>query len=119
MIVSDTFGLPKNTPNKENALKWLKFIGSKTAQDIFNPIKGSIPARVDADKSIYDAYLQWAMNDFATLPLAPSIAHGSAAPGAFGGALSDVVNRFLSTENVEEAKEAIMWAAEDEDYNVD
>jgi glucose/mannose transport system substrate-binding protein len=119
MVVSDTFGLPKGAPNKENALKWLKFIGSTKAQDIFNPIKGSIPARVDADTSIYDEYLQWSMNDFATLPLAPSIAHGSAAPGAFSGSLSDVINIFLSNEDVEEAKESIMWAAEDEDYNVD
>ncbi|HPF17411.1 MAG TPA: extracellular solute-binding protein, partial [Thermotogota bacterium] len=47
MIISDTFGLPKGAPNPENALKWLKFIGSVKAQDIFNPIKGSIPARVD------------------------------------------------------------------------
>ena len=119
MIISDTFGLPKGAPNKENALKWLKFIGSKEAQDIFNPLKGSIPARVDADTSIYDEYLQWSMNDFSTLPLAPSIAHGSAAPGSFSGALDDAINIFVSDENVEAAKEAILWAAEDEDYNVD
>ncbi len=119
MVVSDTFGLPKGAPNSENALKWLKFIGSRKAQDIFNPIKGSIPARIDADKSKYDVYLQWAMSDFSNLALAPSIAHGSAAPGAFSGALNDVINSFLSNENIENAKQEIIWAAEDEEYKVD
>jgi len=118
MVVSDTFGLPKGAPNAENALKWLKFIGSVKAQDIFNPIKGSIPARVDADKSKYDVYLQWAMNDFSNLALAPSIAHGSAAPGAFAGALDDAINGFLANANIENTMDDILWAAEDEGYNI-
>jgi len=118
MVVSDTFGLPKGSPNAENALKWLKFIGSVKAQDIFNPIKGSIPARVDADKSKYDVYLQWAMNDFSNLALAPSIAHGSAAPGAFAGALDDAINGFLANANIENTMDDILWAAEDEGYNI-
>ncbi len=119
MIVSDTFGLPKGAPNSENALKWLEFIASVPAQDAFNPIKGSIPARVDADKSKYDIYLQWAMNDFGTKALCPSIAHGSAAPEGFGTALNDVINRFVTTKNIDEAMDGIIFAAEDEGYNVE
>jgi len=57
MVVTDTFGLPKNAPHRENAIKWLKIISSVEGQDTFNPIKGSIPARIDADKSLYDDYL--------------------------------------------------------------
>jgi len=113
MIVSDTFGLPKGAPNPENAKKWLKFLGTRKAQDIFNPIKGSIPARVDADKSLYDPYLTWAMNDFSNLALSPSIAHGSAAPGSFSGALNDTINSFVSNRNIEDARQSILWSAED------
>jgi glucose/mannose transport system substrate-binding protein len=52
MVVTDTFGLPKGAPHRENALKWLKIVASVEGQDAFNPIKGSIPARLDADKSL-------------------------------------------------------------------
>ena len=34
------------------AVKWLGFLGSKKAQDTFNPVKGSIPARKDANAAV-------------------------------------------------------------------
>ncbi|MFW6120167.1 MAG: ABC transporter substrate-binding protein [Petrotogales bacterium] len=113
MIVSDTFGLPKNAPNRSNAIRWLKVISSVEAQDAFNPIKGSIPARVDANPDLYDVYLQWSMEDFKTNALCPSIAHGSAAPEAFTTALNDIINRFISTGNVDEAWNSLVEAAEE------
>ncbi|AEX86432.1 ABC transporter substrate-binding protein [Marinitoga sp. 1135] len=116
MFISDTFGLPKNAPHRENALKWLKFISTKEAQDIFNPIKGSIPARIDADKSKYDVYLTWSMNDFSKVAVVPSIIHGSAAPEGFVTTLNDTLNRFLVKKNVSSALRDIMWAAEDQGY---
>jgi glucose/mannose transport system substrate-binding protein len=116
MIVSDTFGLPKGVPNKDNALKWLKLIGSVEGQDLFNPLKGSIPARTDADKSKYDVYLQWAMADFSTKALCPSIAHGSAAPESFATMLNDILNRFVSDVDVNQAVKSVLEAAEEEGY---
>jgi len=113
MVVSDTFGMPKSAPNPENAEKWLKVMSSVEGQDIFNPIKGSIPARVDADKSLYDAYLTWSMDDFATNALLPSIAHGSAAPEGFITALHDAINAFVTDRNVDKCVDAIVEAADD------
>lgn len=103
IVITDTFGLPKGAPNTENAEKWLKTIASVEGQDTFNPIKGSIPARLDADKSKYDPYLTSAMEDFASDVLSPSIAHGSAAPEGFITALNDTINAFLTTGDVDEA----------------
>jgi glucose/mannose transport system substrate-binding protein len=105
IVVTDTFGLPKGAPNSENAKKWLKTIASVEGQDTFNPIKGSIPARLDADKSKYDAYLTDTMNDFANDALAPSIAHGSAAPEGFITAMNDTINEFITTGDVDAAFE--------------
>ncbi len=113
MVVTDTFGLPKNAPNRENALKWLEIVASVEGQDAFNPIKGSIPARLDADKSLYDPYLTWSMNDFATNALCPSIAHGSAAPEGFITELNDAVNIFITTKDRDGFLKAIRNAAED------
>ncbi len=113
MVVSDTFGLPKGAPDAENAKKWLRLVSSVEGQDTFNPIKGSIPARVDADKSLYDVYLTWSMDDFATNALLPSIAHGSAAPEGFITALNDVINTYVTDRNVEKCVDGIVEAAED------
>ena len=99
MVVTDTFGMSKNTPNKENALKWLMTVASVEGQDAFNPIKGSIPARLDANKALYDEYLTWSMDDFATNALCPSIAHGSAAPEGFITSLHDALNAFITNRD--------------------
>ncbi|RAK08573.1 carbohydrate ABC transporter substrate-binding protein (CUT1 family) [Halanaerobium saccharolyticum] len=114
IVVTDTFGLPKGAPNPENAKKWLKTIASVEGQDTFNPIKGSIPARLDADESKYDAYLTSAMEDFASDTLSPSIVHGSAAPEGFITAMNDTINEFITTGDVDQAFES--FQANHEEY---
>ena len=47
-------------------MAWLKTAGSKAGQEAFNPVKGSICARTDCDKTLFNAYLQTAMADWAT-----------------------------------------------------
>jgi len=83
VVLSDSFGLPKNAPHRENAIAFLKVCGSKDGQDAFNPLKVSIPARTDGDRSKYDEYLQGAMDDFASMEGVPSIQHGAAAKQSF------------------------------------
>jgi glucose/mannose transport system substrate-binding protein len=83
MVLSDSFGLPKGAPNRENAINFLRIVGSKEGQDAFNPIKGSIPARTDGDRSKYDQYLNEAMDAFQSDVGVPSIQHGAAAKQSF------------------------------------
>lgn len=83
MVLSDSFGLPKNAPSRENAVNFLRIVGSKEGQDAFNPIKGSIPARTDGDRSKYDEYLNYAMDSFENDEGVPSIQHGAAAKQSF------------------------------------
>jgi glucose/mannose transport system substrate-binding protein len=49
MMLSDSFGLPVGAPNRDAALAWLTLLGSAEGQDIFNPLKGSIPANLGGD----------------------------------------------------------------------
>ena len=42
------------------------------AQDTFNPVKGSIPARKDANAKLYGPYLKWALKQWKTDKLAGS-----------------------------------------------
>ena len=111
IIVADGFTLAKGAPHKEAALAWLKSIGSKEAQEAFNPLKGSIPARTDIDRSKFDAYHQWSMDSFAKDRPVASCVHGEAAPAAFQQALNDAVTAFLVDKNVDNFANALVQAA--------
>jgi glucose/mannose transport system substrate-binding protein len=110
IIVADGFTLAKGAPHKESAIAWLKSIGSKEAQEAFNPLKGSIPARTDVDKSKFDGYHQWSMDEFAKDNLVPSCVHGGAAPESFQKALNDAVTSFVQNKNVDTFATALVQA---------
>ena len=76
VLVVDSFNLAQGAPNREHALNWLRVLGTKEAQEAFNPLKGSIPARTDVNRDIFSPYHQWSMDGFASDALVPSVAHG-------------------------------------------
>ncbi|MGA9174271.1 MAG: extracellular solute-binding protein [Thermoactinomyces sp.] len=101
VIITDTFGLPKGVKHPEATKKFLAVLGSVEGQDAFNPLKGSIPARLDADPSKYDVYGKQTMQDFRTSSLVPSLAHGSAAPEGFVTQFNQIINTFVTQGNVD------------------
>ena len=117
VIIADGFTLAKGSPHKQAALAWLKSIGSKDAQEAFNSIKGSIPARTDVDRSKFDAYQQWSMDSFAEDELVASCVHGEAAPAAFEQALNDAVTTFVVDRNVDNFANALVKAAKEHQSN--
>jgi len=64
VFVADSFTLPKGVVDRQAAVNFLGMIATNQAQDVFNPIKGAIPPRTDADMSLYDSLAQQAMLDF-------------------------------------------------------
>lgn len=100
MALSDSFGLPKGVKNKDNVINWLKLCGSKEGQDAFNPLKGSIPARKDADLSKYDDYQKQAIADFASNKIVGSIVHGAAAKESFVNDFNNTIAEFVSKRDV-------------------
>ncbi|TKJ30243.1 MAG: ABC transporter substrate-binding protein [Chloroflexi bacterium B3_Chlor] len=113
IMLSDSFGLPEGAPNRDNAIAWLTVCGSQEGQDAFNPIKGSIPARTDGDRSLYDVYLQSAMDDFASNEIVPSLAHGAAASEGWVTAFGDAMTLFVADLDVGAAQEAMAQACVD------
>lgn len=95
-FLSDSFVLPKNAKNRDGAIAWLTVAGSKEGQDAFNPVKGSIPARLDAEKSLYDDYLQSAMDDFANDDVVGSLAHGVVANDNWKAEIDTALGLFLT-----------------------
>ena len=106
-VVTDSFALPKDVKNQDNALLWLATLASVEGQDAFNPLKGSIPARVDADRSKYDAYSTAAMDAFASDELVPSQANGPATIPAFLPPITDAISVFVTSRDVAGTQAAI------------
>ena len=113
IMLSDSFGLPQGAPHRDAAVAWLEVCGSQAGQDAFNPLKGSIPARTDGDRSLYDEYLTSAMDDFASNEIAPSLAHGAAASEGWVTAFNDVMTLFVSDLDVASAQSAMAQACTD------
>jgi len=103
MALSDSFGLPKDAPNRENVLNWLRLMGSVEGQDTFNPLKGSIAAHMDTDLSKYSVYGQSAAADWASGTVIGSEAHGAVANETFMSGFADVIELFLNTRDAASA----------------
>jgi glucose/mannose transport system substrate-binding protein len=101
VLVVDSFTLPKGAPNAQNAKQWLEVLGSKEAQEAFNPLKGSIPPRTDVNREIFSPYHQWSMDSFAKDALVPSCAHGQASSPAFKQAFYDASIAFVTDKDVD------------------
>ncbi|AXI10505.1 ABC transporter substrate-binding protein [Oceanobacillus zhaokaii] len=110
-IITDTFGLPKGVDNPDDVKEFLKVLASVEGQDAFNPLKGSIPARIDADPEKYDQYGKDAMEDFKNSRLVPSLAHGSAASEGFLTKANQAVNIFVTQRDVDNFIQALVSAA--------
>jgi glucose/mannose transport system substrate-binding protein len=105
VFATDTFGLPKRASQRASAIELLKVFGSKEGQDAFNPLKGSIPARTDADLSRYDPLAQATARDFWSAPRYPSLA--SLASSTFTQALDSAMRSFARNRNPRAVADAI------------
>jgi glucose/mannose transport system substrate-binding protein len=113
-FLSDSFVLPAGVGNREGSLAWLKVAGSQAGQDAFNPVKGSIPARSDGDRSLYDEYLQSAMDDWATDTVVGSLTHGVVANDAWKAEIDTAIGLFLSDRDTEAFQQALADACASE-----
>jgi glucose/mannose transport system substrate-binding protein len=109
-FLSDSFVLPVGAPNRDSAIAWLKIAGSKAGQDAFNPVKGSIPARSDGDRSLYDVYLQSAMDDWASNTIVGSLTHGVVANDSWKSEIDTALGLFLTDHNIANFQTALAAA---------
>ena len=94
--LSDSFTLPVGAPHRNAAIAWLKVCGSQAGQDAFNPKKGSISARTDADLSLYDDYLKSASADWSKDRLVGSTVHGVMGNNALMAKYNAAVGKYFS-----------------------
>ncbi|WP_046472445.1 ABC transporter substrate-binding protein [Allosalinactinospora lopnorensis] len=116
MWLSDSFTLPVGAPNEEAALSWLELVGSQEGQDIFNPLKGSIPARTDVDAGAYadNEYLTWALGEWEQSDLAGSFWHGVTVDNRWKNEIDTAVGLYLQEDDLDELQEQLDAAAQSE-----
>jgi glucose/mannose transport system substrate-binding protein len=100
-FLSDSFALPVGAKHRGAAEKWLIECGSVQGQDLFNPQKGSVPARTDADKSKYQGYLAGALKDWQdpATKIVGSLAHGVVANNALGAEMDTALAIFVDSRD--------------------
>lgn len=106
VMLADSFGLPKGAKNRAEAMNWLKVLGSKAGQDAFNPLKGSIAARLDSDLSKYNTYSKSAAADWKQSRIVGSLVHGAVAPESFTSAFGAVIDQFVASRDAKAATAA-------------
>jgi glucose/mannose transport system substrate-binding protein len=74
VYVGDSFVMAQDAPHHDATLDFLKVVGSPDVQSAFNLVKGALPARIDADTSMFDAIGQSTAKDFGdpTVSLVPA-----------------------------------------------
>ena len=114
--ISDGFVLATGAENREAGIAWMEVVASREGQDVFNPIKGSIPARTDADRGLYGEYLRWSLDQFASDELVPSVVHGAMGPETYLIAFSDALVAFSKdkdeTKLLQSLKDAAVYLEE-------
>lgn len=110
MWLSDTLDLPVGAPNREATLAWLKILGSVEGENAFNPLKGSIPARIDAVEAapnLYNTYLLSAAEDWKSERLVGSLMHGVVANERFVGDFTQVIDIYIQSRSSAAAASAM------------
>jgi glucose/mannose transport system substrate-binding protein len=113
VALSDSFAMPKNAPNAENAKNWAKVCGSLEGQEAFNPQKGSICARTDCDPALFNEYLQSAAVDWGQDAIVPSVMHGAAAVESWVTDYKDAITLFVTSGDVAGTQTALQQACVD------
>ncbi|GGM74706.1 sugar ABC transporter substrate-binding protein [Dactylosporangium sucinum] len=100
-FLSDSFTLPKGAPHRPAAEKWLVTCGSVSGQDAFNPQKGSVPARTDADSSKYTGYLAAAMAEWADegTRVVGSMTHGVVVDNTWSTEIDTALSQFTQDKD--------------------
>jgi len=109
-FLSDSFVLAVGAPHPDAALAWLKIAGSKEGQEAFNPVKGSICARTDCDKSLFGPYLQTAMEDWSNNTVVGSLTHGVVANDSWKTEIDTALGLFIADGNVDNFQSALVAA---------
>lgn len=101
VILSDSFVVSETAPDMVNARNWVKLLGDPAVQTEFSKLKGTIPARTDADVSELGDYQQWAAELYETDLIVPTMTYGMAIDPEQQQAFYDAVTQLNANQDVD------------------
>ncbi len=110
-FLSDSFVLPVGAPHRDSAIAWLTVAGSKEGQEAFNPVKGSICARIDCDPALFGVYLQSAADDWGSNNVVGSLTHGVTANDSWKTEIDTALGLFIAGGSAADFQTALAAAA--------
>jgi len=101
-FLSDSFTLSVGARHSRLAREWLIECGSRLGQDLFNPRKGSIPARTDPDESLYHEYLAWDLQQWRdpNTRIVGSLTHGVVANNAWNSEIDTALGLLVQDGDI-------------------
>jgi len=114
-FLSDSFTLPTGARHPDLARRWLVECGSVAGQDLFNPLKGSIPARIDADPNRYTGYLAWDLGQWRDphTRIVGSLTHGVVADNGWNAEIDTALELLLRDGDTARFAQTVASAYED------
>src|SRR5262249_23757956 len=102
-FLSDSFTLPVGARHPMAARDWLLEAGSTEGENLFNPLKGSVPARLDADSWPYTGDPAWGLQQGRRPPtrIVGSLTHGVVADNAWNAEIDTTLGLFVQDGNVD------------------
>lgn len=93
-FLSDSFVLPAGAKHPDATIAWLTVAASKSGQEAFNPLKGSICARTDCNQALFSEYSQDAAKDWTSNVVVGSLMHGVVAAPAWATSIGTAIGLF-------------------------
>ena len=108
-FLSDSFTLPTGSRHADLARRWLIECGSAAGQDLFNPRKGSIPARIDGNPALYDGYLTADLKEWRDprTRIVGSLAHGVTADNAWSAEIDTALGLLVQDGDVDKFAQTV------------
>jgi glucose/mannose transport system substrate-binding protein len=120
-IVVDGFGVHKDAPHLNNALRWTHSIVTESTQVNFNPTKSSISPFLDVPENIYgDSYSRQTAELYrnSATKFYPSFVHGTALPNRVWVNLRPKIDEFVLNRNVDATASAIISELQKGDFTI-
>lgn len=114
LFASDCFTLPVGVKDRAATIAWLTTCGSQSGQDAFTSVKGAIPPRsavTSDERTLFDPYLQWSLDEWKKDVIAGSLTHGVVASGAWNTAVDAAVIGWLKDRSVTNLQKGLVSAA--------
>jgi glucose/mannose transport system substrate-binding protein len=95
IYVGITFPITQGAPNHAMAVEFAKVVGSVAGQEAFNPVKGSIAARLGVDPNKFDEISKFTLTEYGTEGIVKKAGYAALTASAYQEAVNPALQKFV------------------------